>query len=452
MLIRFTVKNHLSFADETTFDMIPGRAKSLDHHIIRNDSNGINVLRAGLIYGANASGKSNLIKAIAFARDFILSGVKARQRIAINPFRLRKSSMQEPTRFEFEFIANNQAYAYGFVISATEVLEEWLYQIEHINKDKETLLFQREKHTLDGKMETQFGQPLLTDKPTSFFGYVAEATRPNQLLLNKMVDDNVEYLNPIVDWFYTLTIIFPQSKNMTVESRIRSDLEFSRSLQSFLQAMDTGISDICLIPKSWHDLDIPEQMKHDVTTKFDEYASLHGSDQTTTLAGMTTDGRRLFFRRSIDSSNPIEVLTLGTKHYGQDGEIEFEYHEESDGTQRLFDLYPMLHEQKNRVIIIDELERSLHPNLVHRFIELFLQKSEPNQLIVTTYESTLLDLGLLRRDEVWFVEKSKQGASSVYSLNEYKTRNDLDIRKGYLHGRFGAIPLLETVPALQLES
>ncbi len=440
MLIRFTVENFRSFNEEVVFSMLPGRTKTHKEHILSFPKSGIGAMRIALLYGANASGKSNLVKAMEFAQKFIVTGRRPKQRIPIEPFRLNKTNDIRPSRFEFEFAVDDQVYAYGFLAGGKRVHEEWLYSV---NAKTEHPLFERETDQ-DGSVTASFTHPATMRKEDKqFLNFVKRSTRPNQLLLTTLVDQNVTDFEPIMNWFQNrLTIIFPNSFAMNLQINVHKDQQFSHTLTEFLRSMDTGVDEICTKPVELDALDFPIDM---IIEKLSEAGNENGTHQINVFN--QPDGRYLIYR---DKDGHIETHILSTRHYVGDEVIDFDLIEESDGTQRLLDLFPVLYGAEDRIYVIDELERSLHPNLVRRFIKSFLAIHNRSQLLFTTHESTLLDPKLLRRDEIWFVEKSKSGASSVYSLEEFKTRNDLDIRKGYLHGRFGAIPVFGS--ALHMDS
>ncbi len=432
MLIRFTVENFRSFNEESVFSMLPGRTKTHSEHIMHFPEPNINAVRVALIYGANASGKSNLIKAMEFVQNFIVIGRRPKQSIPIVPFRLRKArAARQPSRFEFEFTVNGQVYAYGFVVNGIYVYDEWLYLV---NARNEKPLFERTTNEKKNVIVSFTHAGNVSDTDKQFLDFVGRSTRSNQLLLTTLAEHNVSEFEPIYNWFRnTLTIIFPKSYARNIQVGVHGDQQFSQKLTEFLHTMNTGIDEVCTKPVDLDSVDFPMDM---IVEDLDRSSEESGIDKCMVLNG--SGGRYLVYR---NSDGLIEAYILTTKHHIDGTSIEFDLFEESDGTQRLFDLFPILHGAENRVYVVDELERSLHPNLVRQFIENFLEINNRSQLIFTTHESTILDSKLLRRDAIWFVEKSQSGASSVYSLEEFKTRNDLDIRKGYLHGRFGAIPV-----------
>ena len=439
MLIRFTVENFRSFAAETTFSMLPGRAQKHADHVLPTPAANVAALRAAIIYGANASGKSNLVRAITFARRFVVDGLRPKQRVPVEPFRLGVESESRPSRFEFEFVAGGQVYAYGFVVDSRRVQDEWLYVIR--SAQSEYALFER---VTDEKGATQitFGKTVTSDADSRFFDFVARTVRPNQLLLTKMAENNVELFESPYEWFRaTLAIIFPDSFAHSIQLRVHKDQRFSQALAAFLQDMNTGITEVCTTAVELDSIDFPlDLIEEELSAPEQIVEENNGNDMVERMLVLNgPDGRYLLHRDK--KSGALQAYVLHTRHHAAGKPVDFQLTEESDGTQRLFDLFPVLYSAENRVFVIDELERSLHPNLVRHFIRQFLRSGNRNQLIVTTHESTLLDLSLLRRDEIWFVEKAPDGASTMYSLEAFKPRHDLDIRKGYLQGRFGAIPV-----------
>ncbi|MFO7540890.1 MAG: ATP/GTP-binding protein [Chloroflexota bacterium] len=434
MLIRFTVENFRSFDQEVVFSMLPGRAQKHSDHIVAGKDHGIDVLRTGLLYGANASGKSNLVRAMAFARDFIIEGTRPKQAIPVEPFRLKPARTSEPSRFEFEFMVDQQAFAYGFVADRQFVHEEWLYEVTSKN---ERPLFERTTNT-NGITQATFGSPLLKEADTQFLAFVARGTRPNQLFLTKAAENNVTFVSNVYSWFHkSLTIIFPDTQYQGIQVDVHKDQRFTQALSAFLKTMNTGIDAVCTNPADYETIEPLKLIVAELETPSQDEESGEGENKLVVVDG--PPGHRYLLHRNEEGF--FEAYSLGTRRRVNGETIDFDLFDESDGTLRLFDLFPILHGARKRVFVIDELERSLHPNLVRRFIQHFLASDTNNQLIVTTHESTLLDLDLLRRDEIWFVEKAPNGASTLYSLEEFKPRHDLDIRKGYLHGRFGAIPV-----------
>ena len=446
MLIRFTVENFLSFKDETMFEMLAtGDKKHIDHVIKVNKGKSLSLLRAAAFYGANASGKSNLVDAIAFAKDFILDGTRSNQEITISPFRLDKNSMEKPSKFEFTFLHLENIYTYGFVATSDSIKEEWLFVTSNKKYAKERLLFERIVSQNTSKVN--FGSSLVKRKGSKgeqFLEFVAKGTRPNQLFLTEAIDRNVSDFQDVMQWFsIILQPVRAESRYSLLEIKAAQDKDFTNFLGKFLEKVGTGIEAV-ESEKSAIDFDkefdeISQDDRLEIRRKLKEGQPLL-LNVNNTIVGLTLD----------DNKKP-SVVTLKTKHKTSDDKFEsFSIEDESEGTQRLIHLLPILFNSKNdnTVYIIDELDRRLHSNLTQAFLKAYLDcdsDSHKGQLIFTTHDTNLLDSNILRNDEVWFVEKDNSGASQLYSLAEFKIRKNLKIEKGYLQGRFGAIPFIGDV-------
>ncbi|MEA2008834.1 MAG: AAA family ATPase, partial [Chloroflexota bacterium] len=212
MLIRFHVSNFLSFDEEVELSMIPGKTRKHPGHIVKGDGrHNIDILRSAIIYGANASGKSNLVKAMEFARNLIVEGTRAKESIPRTRFKLKEETLNKPSKFEFEFKVGERCYVYGFELDRQRIYEEWLYEIR---KTTETMLFERETDSL-GKTTVEFGKIEVKDeKEREYLDLYAGGMgiRPNQLFLTESVDRDVQSFQSAYKWFVEkLIIIFPYS-------------------------------------------------------------------------------------------------------------------------------------------------------------------------------------------------------------------------------------------------
>jgi uncharacterized protein len=437
MLIRFLAKNFLSIDHQVELSMVKGKVRLHPDHVIQSTKSGFKGLRTGIIYGANASGKSNLIKAMAFATRFITTGVLPKQTIPVQHFKLNAQNINLPSRFEFTFEKNGVAYIYGFELDQERIHSEWLYTIKKNGSPKQ--IFERAT-TSDLQTEVVLsGFKNISSKNLRLLDYAGERTRYNQLFLNKTIEDERKELEEVFEWFdEDITIMFPTSKYVLLAIRIEQDEKFLDRFLQLLKAADTGIDDINLREIEIERLAIPEEFLQEMKVELEPGSSAFIHD--------SNNSNRYLIKKSQE--NELQFFMLMTTHRVEDSDkVEhFELSEESDGTRRMMDLIPGLLEviHSERLFVIDEIDRSVHPKLSKMIIKMFLQYGKPtSQLIVTTHESGLLDLSLLRRDELWFVEKDEKGASSVYSLEEFVPRYDKDIRKDYLSGRFGGIPIIQ---------
>ena len=451
MLITFRFDNFMSFNAESELSLLAGQTRSFPEQVVKGKTrNDADILKASILYGANASGKSNIIKALDFAKETITQGLK--NRATLNKwFRLDTANSLKPSRFEFEFKQNSKVYAYGFeVILATKTfVSEWLFEI---GKTTDKAIFERK---IDAQGESIFeGGFKPKGEAGTRYGLFQKDVLKNQLFLYEINDRKTanlkgfEAFHEAFHWFKEkLMIIYPNS-TFTDLDLVGKNPMTQKTFSFFLNFFKTGIDAIEPI-----ELDFEE-----ATSKFsDELKSQILND----LAESETNGlqikvgnQRFFFFKNENGS--IKTHRLMTKHRSKDGksDILFEVSDESDGTQRVFDLLPALIQatQKDIVLVIDELDRSMHPELTQKLLDVFFKNTAHNesQIILTTHESNLLDLDFLRRDEVWFVEKNNFGESKIYSLEEYTPRHDKEIRKAYLLGRFGAIPYIGHVQQNQM--
>lgn len=450
MLIQLTVENILSFKDAVTFSMLGVNSDSSHekHLAVDEAGKGRSVLPIAAIYGANAAGKSNLIQAIAFARDLVVEGTRSNQLIPINAFRLADNS-QMPSRFEFKFTYKKAFYSYGFTLNSKQIFEEWLYGIPQ-GKKVEVLFFERSTAE-NGDVKVEYGASLRGRKDgreESFLNFVAKGTRPNQPFLTEAVDRNVKKIVDVLKWFDDSLIIIPaDARCIGLEFGIMHDKEFTQFLSDFLKSSETGIDSI-EVDEVTFDLDeLPDAVTRELRQQFAE------ADEDSVMMVENVYGNRYFLAKGERGN--ISLMQLKTNRVHENGKlIKFSINEESDGTQRLINLIPalfILHYGSEKIILLDELDRRLHPLLSRQFLEFSLQymsHENNNQFFFTTHDTNLLDLELLRRDEIWFVEKDEKGSSNLYSLAEFRIRPDLKIEKGYLNGRFGAIPFFGNIDQL----
>jgi len=430
--------------------MIPGKTVLKKEHKT-TPVRGISVLKTAVIFGANASGKSNLVKAIQFGKKFVLKGSKPDSLIHFQNFRLDKDTVVGDSRMEYEIQHKGQNYAYGFVFNKHKVVEEWLYKI---NKKSDTKIFERNINK-----EEEFDLSFLLKKNKKeeklFLKFIAKGTSSNQLFLTEIrkrrVEENVSNITDllnVLDWFLnSLKIIFPDDKyNEGLKFELKDDEQLTNIFEELLSYFDTGIDGVALEKVEANNIDIPRKLLDKIE---DSLLNSKSEDSAALISGNTT----YFFSKK---ETEIQIYEFKTKHSvnGQDEYEFFRTTDESDGTNRVIDFIPLLMDllKGDNVFIIDEMERSLHPNLMYELIDLFLSKSKQvnSQLILASHESSLLTQKLLRKDEVWFVIKEPDGSSKLYSLQEYRIRFDKQIRKDYLLGRFKAIPKIGNREALTI--
>lgn len=442
MIIRFSVENFLSFNKRQIFSLIPGRGvlksthKSIPVH-------GVATLKASVIFGANASGKSNLIRAIEFGKNMVLKGNRADQPIVYKSFRLDESNLGKTSRLEYEIQHKGTNYAYGFVFDSKEIKEEWLYLI---SKKGEKKIFDRTSTVV---YDLSYFTAINTSDEAQFLEYTAKATPRNQLFLtnirNTNMTDNVRNVNDlfnIIDWFQNaLTIIYPNSKNIGKKFELLEDTNLQQLFSEMLEYFDTGIDGISFDEIEFDKIDVPDEIKEEIKLELLN----KNTEKKGSFISNPRDDEYYVITRGENLS--LDAKILKTKHNVEGGTYElFDLKDESDGTRRIMDLIPLIVDfiKGDNVFVIDELERSLHPNLIYDLFDFLLSHCENvnSQLIVASHESSLLTQKLLRKDEIWFVVKDKMGASNLHSLEDYNIRFDKEVRRDYLLGRYKAVPRL----------
>lgn len=444
MLVRFVFENFMSFRDQQVFSMAAGKYTKHADHVIH--TKGKRLLKGSFLFGANAAGKSNLLKAVSFARDIVIEGIKATT-LTNRHFRIESVYAEKPGVFQFDIYINGHFYSYGFAISydRAKIEEEWLYLCDQ----GESAIFERsiEKGHLSVKSSYRFADP----KYKHMFEVYAENVADDQLLLSEISERKlIEYegfqaFKDVREWFDRLTIVFPESI-FTNKGRFISEADSSVNTAKLMGAFDTGVERIEVSQKNIDDvLDfLPEKVKQTLTKDVENHLNHVSSNGKTPNAVEASVQGRLF--RFEKRDNQIVASQLMMDHGNRND--PFEMADESDGTQRLFDLIPVYGiARQPRVVFVDELDRSFHTKLVIQYIEWYykLTSGIESQLIATVHDANIMDLDLLRQDEIWFVQREPDHASTIYSLSMYKERFDKKISKDYLLGRYGAIPCIDQI-------
>lgn len=454
MLIRFNVKNFLSFdrrEDGKTeeFSMISGKVRNKKEHIY--DDGKMKLLKFAAIYGANAAGKSNLVKAMDFMRRTVIKGLPdghTERYCKIEP-----SNQDEASYFELEILLNNKYYAYGFevILSQSKFIAEWLIELNTDNSEK--VIFQRD--ILTGKYE--LGKDLrhkgLYEKIDVYASDVSDDT--SVLFLNLMNQNKKNLYNEFDDAAIIRDVFLwiKEQFDINYPDQPISDYSYlakAKDVQEVcrvISAFGTGITDFKMVDVPVEKVlgELPQKFQKRIISDIEQkQAEIRGNEKISEIA-LVMRSNTNFFIITLSEEDEIKCQTIEFSHGEKD--VLFQLSEESDGTVRVLDLLEILLAGEGKTYVIDELDRCLHPSLTYKFVETFLQVAEERniQLIVTTHESRLLDFELLRRDEIWFVNKNKLGKSDVYSLEEYNARFDQKIDKAYLEGRYGGVPIFSTV-------
>lgn len=422
MLLEFTVKNFLSIKDEVTLSMVASKDTSHDENLI-NYADGKktkNALKSIVIYGANASGKTNILKALQFVSWFINKSHEMQQgrKIPRHAFKLNRQCLNEPSEFQIIFIHKGIKYLYGFSVTEEEVIEEYLY---YYPNGRQSIIFERDKDeykfTIDIERQTE-----LKDKFHS----------KNKLFIATESLWEYEKTKEPFEWLSKHLRILIKHDDLEgyTGSSMHEDDKINLLVKKYIKYADVGIDDISLKIEKGDDFlnsdkfqALPDDVKNKISSEL--FEKLHDHD----------------------------ILDIKMVHTVEDnGEIinhEFSLNEESDGTQKFFGLLgPWIDALINGyTIVIDELDIRLHTLLVKKLIEMFID-SDINknnaQLIFSTHDTNLLDSDLLRRDQIWFTEKKDDKSTDLYSLYDFGgVRKNISIEKGYLNGKYGGIPILK---------
>ena len=415
MLIEFRVKNFRCLRDEQVLSLVASADKSQrDTHTL---ATGIKaapaLLRSAVVYGANASGKSNFIKALQFMRGVVMESATVIQPgqtfDRLQPFRLNADFAGQPTEFEVTFILDGVRYQYGFAMTSQRIVGEHLLVYKAFKPQR---WFERHFDAKTGKDVYEFGAGLKGSK-----NVWEGATRPNALFLSMAVQLNSEALRPVFDWFAHHLVIFNEVSPLAPQyslQMLKQDKQ-RKAICDFLKAADISIADIDVVTRK-----APGQIF--------QFDSSTGKTEV--------------------RNEEIEQSELKFHHVTKKGKAVFDLVDESSGTRTLLFLTgPVLDMlSKGVTLLVDELDTSLHTHLVQALVRLF-HRPEVNtggaQLIFTTHDTALLDAyGLFRRDQVWFVEKKKDQSSELFGLTDFSPRKNEALERGYLQGRYGAVPVL----------
>ena len=448
MLIRFNVKNFLPFYERPEgqseeFSMIAGKSRQKREHIF--NSGKIKILKFAAVYGANASGKSSLVQAISFMRQTIVDRLPDGYSEMYCKTDLNNGD--KATYFETEILIDGKYYSYGFevILKQGKFLSEWLVEL---TENTEKKVFVRDIKNKVFEFGSRFQSGKLGDRIAI---YSADIKSDDSVLflhaMNRNKKDFYEseplarIFQDIFLWFKDkLTIIFPDDIVTDYSSAFQTDR--INDVTKLLNAFGTGILDCKLVDVEFEKFlqKISDSWRNVMIKTIEEAkVKVNRGDSKGVTAVLRSEDE--LFIITLAKHQPLICQKVQFIH-NRNG-ISFSLSEESDGTIRLLDLLEILLNDQQKVYVIDELDRCLHPMLSRKFVQTYLDlvKERNNQFIVTTHESRLIDLKLLRRDEIWFVEKNPDGQAKIYSLEEYNTRFDTKVDKAYLDGRYGGIPI-----------
>lgn len=439
MLIRFVIKNYRSIGQEVEFNMLPTPYKKVHPGHIINESK-IRALKPAVIYGANGAGKSNLLIALKFLQEIVTGEETIPDSTTFEENRLRTELRNDPIHFEVEYGFRNHYYAYSIDFKNGVVLCEQLYELGFVKED--ILIFERKHNTESNKIEITPGKGYFDAKGKSVLSLLQDNfLTPKMPLLHMSRVLKNDFISTAYDWFEEgLEIIFPSTKYAPLVSSL-TDTEFRSFANRILRSYDTGIEQLSVEQTPLEAFGFNPDLIQDLKSHLQEKPGIN-------IIVDDTDGTTV-----TEADGSAIVLKPKSGHTDSGGNnVIFDLPEESDGSQRLVQYIPIFKQlfAEDTVVFVDEIERSIHPSLLKGLINKLLSQGEDiiGQFIFTTHECNLLDLKIFRQDEIWFVQK-EDNQTSLYPLSDFDIRQDLDIEKGYLQGRFGAIPFLGNMKDLK---
>jgi len=439
MLIRLIVDNILSFGEEKEFNMLPmPRLRTLKEH--KYTINDFEVLKMASIYGANGAGKSNLINSLIVLQELIINETTLINFSDVKKFKFETE--KKPQTFIIEFIQDDKAFLYGLEIFDNTIVTEELY-LSGLGKKNNKLLFER-KTDIETKVITLVSNLLEKNAENRTLKKVIEKnlSKSNKTvfkLLTTLDNPDLNEITLALKWFEeSLVIVTPNAKPSALAHTIDSSQNFKMYTEDLMKSFHIGIDKIEVEKKT-----LEEFFGENDLTKLNKIIEELDASKNKMIGLQINNGQEIIITKEEEH---IYVKKLQIGHTGKDNrKVMFDLDEESDGTIRLLDFTPAFQDITNnkKVYFIDEIERSIHPLLIKELINKFSKDTQSNgQLIFTTHESHLLDQNIFRQDEIWFAEKNKNACTDLYSLSTYKEHNTIDIRKGYLMGRYGSIPFL----------
>lgn len=418
MLLELRVKNFRSIKNEQTLSLIATAAgEHADTNVAPILADKHRVIKTAAIYGPNASGKTNLIKAMAAMETIVMTSAQEKQRgdsLPIEPYLFDRTSRGQPSEFEVVISIDEVQYQYGFSATSEKVYEEWLYAFPN---DKKQVWFHR-KFKEDKKKYSWVRSDFLIGRKKVW----QEATRPNALFLSTAIQLNNEQLKPIFDWFKrTLrTVGINQLTASYTAGQCLKDMK--GRVIAFMKEADFAIDDVVI-----------EKKQFPIQKLYESVPELAGSKLATEL-------------------QDVSIYDIKTVHSMPNGErVEMDLDNESDGTKKFFYFAgPWINALENGfVVFVDELHDNFHPHLVKFLVQLFhSKKTNPKnaQLIFTTHETSILSQEIFRRDQIFFTERNDENSTNIYPLTDFSPRKSVEnLEKNYLDGRYGALPYFKSI-------
>ena len=421
MLIEFTVGNFRSFREAHSLSMV---AASFQEHLDTNTFNpelsgGFGrLLRSAVVYGPNAGGKTNLLRALQVVQQFVVSSAATPRGTPppYAPFKFSAATAEQPNEFKVAFVQNRTRYEYGFSIDAARVTREWL--VEYVTQ-RGRAIFERTYRTDAKRYDWKFSSFLRGQR-----ALWSESTREETLFLSTAVQLNSAQLLPVFEWFQRRLVVIAGATglNPTLTLQTLRQQDGKASILPFLKEADLGITDLAM-------------SREPIT----------GSDPALSPNAVVIE------QLPGDAMPHLVRVTFSHQTEDSNAAVGLDFSEESSGTQLLFRRSGAWLNvlSKGEILLVDEIDSSLHPLLTKYLVRKFHSSvSNPNnaQLVFSTHNTSLLDHDTFRRDQVWFVEKERAGNSRLYPLTDFKARNDEPLERWYMRGKYGAVPILDEMP------
>lgn len=448
MLVRLILKNLLSFNEVTEFNLLPNKTQRLSHH--KKSIGKVDFLRMSAIYGANGSGKSNLIRAISLLEDMVDDGKIPSKNIISNlKFKLSEECEKDPISLGIEFNIDQQFYFYSITFDFDLIFEESL--VETI-LDKDILIFERSVSTNGQNIKFNKGFDK-SDKNDMFVEILSEKLiEKKQLLLtflSQKYADEFPEVKKVFDWFrHTLVVIKPNATPGALAHMLDKSKKLLNFSNSFIPTLNTGINSIKINKQKFSDF-----VGKNIDEEFEEANAISSK--------LKENPKQISILKEVENGEEVCVLMEDNEvvakqivpvHLNDRGQpVDFNFGFESDGTKRLIEYLPAFNSiiNEEKVYVIDEIERSIHPITIKDIIKkISLDKETKGQLIFSTHESSLLDQNILRSDEIWLAQKAVDGSSKIYPLSDFNIHHTANIENGYLNGRYGGIPFLSNLDDL----
>jgi hypothetical protein len=447
MLIDFSVSNYLSFNDKETFSMTAGKTRKYSDRLY-NDKN-LKLTKCEVIFGANASGKSNVVSAFQFVQNMVLDGFP--RGFSNKYYRLDQKNKNKPSEFEIKILCDSNILCFGFFVELAtgSILKEYLYEITRKNNRK--ILFERDTLKEEFFVGPYFKQ---SDAIAKLNNYGVDSSNDQEILFLSLINKNrgklfedfpeLKILRNVFEWFATrLNISFPESILTGYPYFTDSNLE---EIADIMKSLGTGISELKIveIPVELIKSKIPDELYNKIVSDLEKENARANKENSDNRPKVMARSYKEFYTFEINADNEITITTIEFSH--ETSNTYFNLNEESDGTVRILDLIEILFKISNdHIFVIDEIDRCLHPAMTVKIVELFLEmaKRRNAQLVITSHESRLLAADILRNDEIYFMNKDMQGGSHIISLESNQLRADKKVYAALFDGTLDAIPVFD---------